>query len=128
MSRWLFFPAPVVSTLPVATCSFSAGGVGDKIVRYGGSWVADTNGSGSTFMQLRNDAFGAFIQFSTSSAASTWLSAFSTYSVRITDSSSNVYEWSGGTMSTFASVYVKLALSNWSGSLPTGSSTVELFQ
>ena len=124
--RWLFFPTPAASTLPVASCSWSSAS-GPGIVRYGNSWVADSAGTGSTTMQLRNDGFGAFLQFNTSSAASAWLSAYSAYSVRITDSSSNVYEWSGGTMSTFASVYVQFPLSNWSGTLPSGSATVELY-
>ncbi|MAN60588.1 MAG: hypothetical protein CMI60_01445 [Parvibaculum sp.] len=79
---------------------------------------------------LRSDSHGAFLQFTDGTAASAWLSSFSSHGLRVTDSNSDVYQWSGGSMSIFATKFVKFPLANWSGTLPasgTNASTVELF-
>jgi len=79
---------------------------------------------------LRNDSHGAFLQFNNGTSASNWLASYSSYGLRVSDSNSNVYEWSGGTMSIFATRFVKFPLSDWSGTIPdsgTNASTVELF-
>ena len=128
MSRWLFFPSPTVSTLEVGTCTgWTAGG--GTIVRTSSGWVAGTYGAGSVKLMFRTDSFGAFLQFTDGTAASAWLASHSSNGVRVTDSFSNVYDWSGGTMSVFATKYITLPLANWSGNLPasgTNSTTVEL--
>ena len=124
-NRWIFFPAPASTSLSVATCSFVLGS--SPTVRNSNTWVAGSSGTDSVSFALRDDAFGAFLRFGNRTSAQSWLTSFSSSSVRITDASSNVYEWSGGSMSLFATVYVQMPLTNWSGTLPLGSSTVELY-
>ena len=129
MSRWLFFPSPAVSTLEVATVPqwlFNS----TTIPVESKNLVAGPYGAGALNIQLRTDANGAFFQFTSSTTANAWLTNYSTYGLRITDSNANVYEWSGGTMSIFAGSYIKLPLANWSGTIPTvgfNSTTMELF-
>ena len=124
-NRWIFFPAPVSASLTVATCSYVSSSAPN--VRNSNSWVAGSSGSNSISFALRNDSFGAFLRFTDNASAASWLSSFSSNSIRITDASANVYEWSGGSMAIFASVYIRFPLTNWSGTLPLGSSTVELY-
>lgn len=129
MSRWLFFPSPAVSTLQVATVPRWLANSATVPVE-SKNLVAGPHGAGAVYIQLRTDANGAFFQFTNSTTANAWISNYSTYSLRITDSNANVYEWSSGTMSIFAGSYVKLPLANWSGTMPTvgfNSTTMELF-
>ena len=129
MSRWLFFPSPVVSTLDLATAT-GWNVFGGPTIRRATGWSAGTDGTNSVDILLRDDSNGAYLQFTDSTAASAWLSTYSTYSVRITDAFSNVYEWSGGAMALYAGKYIRLPMANWSGNLPTGgtnATTLELY-
>lgn len=127
-SRWMFFPAPAATGLTVATCT--GWQPGSTIVRASLGWSAGADGANSQQLMLRSDSHGAFMKFDNGTSASSWLSSYSSYGLRVSDSNSNVYEWSGGTMAIFATRYVKFPLSDWSGTLPdsgTNASTVELF-
>jgi hypothetical protein len=74
-------------------------------------------------MDLRSDSFGAFIRFNNGTNASAFISSHGSRDIVI-DHDSGTYSWdntSGGGMSIFATVYVRLNLSGWSGTLPGAS-------
>ena len=129
MSRWLFFPSPVASAITMATTT--GWDAYNRTITRSLGWSADaTNGIGTWRWDIRSDSYGGFIYFNTTAQRDTWLAAYSGYNVRFTDSSANVYEFTG-TMSAFLSVYIQLPLTGWSGTLPTVSTsnatTIELY-
>ena len=92
-------------------------------IRSANGWVAGNSGTGSIDMDLRSDSFGAFIKFDNGTNASAFISAHGSRNI-IIDHNSGTYSWnntSGGGMSIFATVFVRLNLSGWSGTLPGAS-------
>ena len=129
MSRWLFFPSPTVSTLTVGTCAGWTVSSGHYTTL---TWSAGADGAGTTKLILRADALGSFLFFTSNTTRDAFRSAYQGYNMRVTDASSNVYEWSGGTIDVFTTAILQLGpLTNWSGTLPTNSSvnasTIELY-
>ena len=129
MSKWLFFPSPVASSLTVGTCTgwSISGGHYTSL-----GWSAGADGAGTTKIILRSDAFGAFLYFTNNTTRDAFRTAYQGYNMRVTDASANVYEWSGGTIDVFTTAILQLgSLTNWSGTLPTASasnaSTIELY-
>ena len=115
----IFVPAPVATVEVIGTCTgWSTSG--SNPIRSANGWVAGPYGTGSVDMDLRNDAFGAFLKFDTGASASAWLSSNSARDVEIVHDSGSYY-WdnaTGGGMSIFATVNIRLNLSGWSGTLP----------
>lgn len=129
MSKWLFFPSPAVSTLTVGTCAGWSGSGGHRTSL---TWSAGTDGAGTTKLVLRADSFGSFLYFTNNTTRDAFRTAYQGYNMRVTDASSNVYEWSGGTIDVFTTAILQLGpLTNWSGTFPTASgtnaSTIELY-
>jgi hypothetical protein len=115
--RWLYWPA-ITATEVVGTTTGWVESVTNPI-RSAVGWSAGPFGSGSTSMDL-NNVHGAFIIFNTGANASAFITANGSKNVKI-DHVSGQYTWnnsSGGGMSIFATVYVKLALTGWSGTIP----------
>ena len=128
-SRWLHFPTPVSSALTMATTTgwetISAS------VRRSLGWSPDaTNAIGTYRLDIRSDSYGAFLYFFKATQRDTWLSAYSGQHIRVTDASSNVYEFTG-TATAFSSANIQLSLSGWSGTVPTistsNATTIELY-
>jgi hypothetical protein len=129
MSRWLFFPSPAATRTIVATTT-GWDQYNPTITRSLG-WSADaTNGIGTWRLDLRNDVYGGFFYFNTTAERNTWLTTYQGQNLRITDSSANVYEFTG-TFSSFDATNIRMSLSGWSGTLPTVSTsnatTIELY-
>lgn len=120
---WLYWPEEAASLVEtVGTCT---GWVENPTnpIRESLGWTAGSSASGSVKMDLRNDSFGAFLAFDNGTNASAFISSHGSRNITITHSS-GTYVWnnsSGGGMSIFATVYVRLNLSGWSGTLPGAS-------
>ena len=130
MSKWLFFPSPVASQTIVATTT-GWSQVSTTVVRRSLGWSADaTNGIGTVQLDLRSDAYGGFLTFSTQSDRDTWFDTYQLFSLRITDASVNVYEFTG-TYSKFGTTNIRVSLTGWSGTLPavstSNATTLELY-
>lgn len=113
---------PSVGAEVVGTCTSWYVSVTNPI-RSANGWTAGPYGSGSIDMDLRSDSFGAFIRFNNGTNASAFISSHGSRDIVI-DHDSGTYSWdntSGGGMSIFATVYVRLNLSGWSGTLPGAS-------
>lgn len=124
----IFVPA-AATTEVVGTCTGWAV-LETEPIRSANGWTAGSSGSGSIDMDLRSDFRGAFIKFDNGTNASGFISSHGSRDIVI-DHDSGTYSWdntSGGGMSIFATVFVRLNLSGWSGTLPgaTDAATVSL--
>jgi hypothetical protein len=126
--RWLFYPSPVSSALEVGTCT--GWQQYNTTIKRTLGWSAGDFGDGTYQLDLRNDSYGAFLYFNTGTQRNDFLTSYAGYNMRVTDSNSNVYEFTG-TMSAFAAIYIQFPLTDWSGSNPAISasnpSTIELY-
>ena len=116
----IFVPAPVATVEVIGTCTAGPHHRLTGSALQSAGWQVHTAPARSN-MFLRNDAFGAFIRFDNARPQHRHGSASnSARDVEIVHDSGSYY-WdnaTGGGMSIFATVYVRLNLSGWSGTLP----------
>jgi hypothetical protein len=124
-----FIPASAPTVEVVGTCTGWSVQTTNPI-RSANGWTAGPFGTGSIDMDLRNDSLGAFIRFNNGTNASAFIASHGARNIEIVHDS-GTYAWnnsSGGGMSIFATVFVRLNLSGWSGTIPdaTDAASVNL--
>ena len=128
MSRWLFFPSPAVLAEVIATCT---GWTVQPFqpIRVANGLSAGPYGTGILEVYLRSDGYGAFFDFGNGTNATNFLSSNSSRDIVI-DHDSGIYLWdtTAATMSVFATQYITLPLTGWSGTIPgaTDAATISL--